>query len=399
MHEKQMAQIDPGSWLGIFGGGQLGRMFTHVAQARGYHVAVFEAEEGCPAGQAADRHLCPADDDGHVLELVETLAQSCSAVTLEFENVPADWVRIAERHSLARPGAEFLEICQNRVREKSSLRSAGFPVTPFMPVRSAAEVRAAAGELGWPLIIKTSRSGYDGKGQAVVRSPHDVEAAWSSLNTDDAIAEQRIDFVAEVSMLGARNARGQVVTYPLVENTHANHILDVSRCPVSPGLQRYETAAREIVTGVATDFQVQGLFCVEFFVDAQKGLLVNEMAPRPHNSGHLTIEAFPVSQFEQQLRAVCNMPLARTDEFRPAAMANLLGDLWYAPSVETVDAPTDQLRRLCWENVFKTHAAYLHLYGKAQPRVGRKMGHLTCLADSAEVAVERVQQLRASLCG
>lgn len=400
MQERQMSQIDPGSWLGIFGGGQLGRMFTHVAQARGYHVVVFEAEEGCPAGQAADRHLCPSDVNDNVLELVETFAQACDAVTLEFENVSADWVRVAERHSLARPGAQFLEICQNRVREKSSLRAAGFPVTPFISVRSAADVKAAAGELGWPLIVKTSRSGYDGKGQVVVRSPQDVEAAWTGLSTDDAIAEQRIDFVAEVSMLGARNARGQVVTYPLIENTHANHILDLSRCPVSPSLQRYEEAAREIVTGVATDFQVQGLFCVEFFVDANKGLLVNEIAPRPHNSGHLTIEAFPVSQFEQQLRAVCNMPLAKTDEFRPAAMANLLGDLWFTSSGQNVPAAADitEPRRLCWENVFRASSAYLHLYGKAQPRIGRKMGHLTCTADTADEAVERVQQLRASLC-
>ena len=395
-----MTQIDPGNWLGIFGGGQLGRMFTHAAQARGYHVTVFEAEVGCPAGQAADRHVCPSDAEGNVLELIETFAQACQAVTLEFENVPADWLHVAERHTAARPNANFLEVCQNRVREKSSLRAAGFPVTPFVAITSHADLLAAGAQLGWPLIVKTSRSGYDGKGQVVVRTADDSPAAWRALATDDAIAEQRIDFVAEVSMLGARNARGEIVTYPLVENSHAHHILDVSRCPVSPGLLRYEQDAREIVTGVASLYQVQGLFCVEFFVDANSGLLINEMAPRPHNSGHLTIEAFPASQFEQQLRAVCNLPLAKTTEHRPAAMANLLGDLWFAPiGNHDPSAPrTSQPRRLSWENVFRVPNAYLHLYGKAQPRFGRKMGHLTCVADSAEAATCRVEQLRSALC-
>lgn len=395
-----MAHIDPGSWLGIFGGGQLGRMFSHAAQSCGYHVAVFEAEPGCPAGQAADRHICPSYTEGDVRELVETFAQSCAAVTLEFENVPSDWLRIAERHAVARPGADFLEVCQNRVREKSSLYAAGFPVTPFVPVRSVAEVLAAGEQLGWPLIVKTSRSGYDGKGQAVIRSPEVSQSAWNALCTDDAIAEQRIDFIAEVSMLGARNARGEVVTYPLVENSHAHHILDISRCPVSPELLRFEEAAREIVTGVASCFQVQGLFCVEFFVDAQLGLLINEIAPRPHNSGHLTIEAFACSQFEQQLRAVCNQPLAKTNEHRPAAMANLLGDLWFTPAGghEDLTSRPGQPRRLCWEKVFSQPNAYLHLYGKAQPRLGRKMGHLTCTADSADAAARRVQELRAALC-
>ncbi|MCC6510228.1 MAG: 5-(carboxyamino)imidazole ribonucleotide synthase [Pirellulaceae bacterium] len=410
----ELEQINPGSWLGIFGGGQLGRMFTHVAQARGYHVAVFDAEPICPAGQAADRHLCPTnvDDQGrqqdehpetdqaltsnheqgtdHCLELVETFAQGCRAITLEFENVPAAWLKSAARYSLTRPGAEFLEVCQNRVLEKSSLRSAGFPVTPFLPIQSADDVIHAGSKLGWPLVIKTSRSGYDGKGQAVVRSPEGASDAWASLNTDDAIAEQRIDFVAELSMLGARNAEGHVITYPLVENSHANHILDISRLPVSPSLLEYEQDAREIVAGVASHFKVEGLFCVEFFVDARLGLMVNEMAPRPHNSGHLTIEAFPTSQFEQQLRAICNLPLGRTDRYRPAAMVNLLGDLWFEP---------DGTRRpdLQWSKVFEANDAHLHLYGKAQPRVGRKMGHITCTAATAEEAVERAVRLRAAL--
>ncbi len=390
-----MNQIEPGSWLGIFGGGQLGRMFTHAAQACGYHVAVFESEVGCPASQSADRHFCPADIDGNPLDLVESFAQQCQAVTLEFENVEADWLRIAARSTRTRPNAEFLEVCQNRVKEKSSLQAAGFPVTPFRAVTSLNDVLQAGDQLGWPLILKTSRSGYDGKGQAVAQSAEHAEVAWLSLKTNDAIAEQRIDFVAEVSMIGARNARGQIVTYPLIENSHANHILDISQCPVSPSLARYETAAREIVTGVASDFNVEGLFCVEFFVDANKGILINEIAPRPHNSGHLTIEAFAASQFEQQLRAVCNMPLAPTDRYRPAAMANLLGDLWIAPDSRSANNPI--LRPLAWHNIYAHRDAHLHLYGKSQPRVGRKMGHLTCTADDVQQAVNSVRQLREAL--
>jgi 5-(carboxyamino)imidazole ribonucleotide synthase len=262
-----------------------------------------------------------------------------------------------------------------------------------------ADVLSAGEQLGWPVIIKTCRSGYDGKGQAVVASAAHAAEALSSLQTDDAIAEQRIDFVAEVSLLVARNARGQVVTYPLIENSHSRHILDVSRCPVSPELLPLETSAREIATGIAQQFEVEGLFCVEFFVDARRGLLINEIAPRPHNSGHLTIEAFGASQFEQQLRAVCNLPLAPTTEYRSAAMANLLGDLWFQADDQALAgaAHSTTPRRPEWEHIFATPGAYLHLYGKTQPRLARKMGHLTCIADTAEEAVKRVQYLRQRL--
>ena len=386
-----MDSIEPGSWLGIFGGGQLGRMFTHAAQARGYHVSVFESEVDCPAGQAADRHvLAELDkseeaDSSRLLTSVQGFARDVRAITLEFENVPAQWLDTAQQFAPTRPGADFLKICQHRYTEKSSLRTAGFPVTPFQLVQSVDDIHIASESFGWPLIVKTCRSGYDGKGQVVIASADRAAAAFASLNTDDAIAEQRIDFVAEVSMLGARNVRGEVVTYPLVENSHANHILDISRCPVSPELMRYESAAKEIVAGIAEQFRVEGLFCVEFFIDAKNGLMVNEMAPRPHNSGHLTIEAFAVSQFDQQLRALCNLPLGATKEFRPSAMANLLGDLWTAG------------HGMNWSAAFEQPDAYLHLYGKAQPRAGRKMGHLTCLANSAEEAVARVQSIRQSL--
>lgn len=305
-----MTSIEPGSWLGIFGGGQLGRMFTHAAQARGYHVSVFEQEDNCPAAQAADRHIQPSTDaasggqvQSSVQASVEQFARGVQAITLEFENVDAAWLESAARWAPTRPGAEFLNTCQHRFREKTAVQTAGFPVTPFHAVASANDIVEAGQVFGWPLIVKTCRSGYDGKGQVVVASADEAATAFAALQTDEAIAEQRIDFVAEVSMLGARNARGDIVTYPLVENSHANHILDISRCPVSPPLLRYEAEAEQIVAGIAQQFRVEGLFCVEFFIDAQRGLMVNEIAPRPHNSGHLTIEAFSVSQFDQQLRA------------------------------------------------------------------------------------------------
>ncbi|MFO1063565.1 MAG: 5-(carboxyamino)imidazole ribonucleotide synthase [Pirellulales bacterium] len=395
-HHSLKKQILPGSRLGVFGGGQLGRMFVHAAQRLGYHVAVFDPERNCPAAQAADEHYCPATSSKSTEDLIADFASSCAAVTLEFENVPAEWVRIAEKTTPVRPGADFLAICQDRVREKSSVAAAGLPVTPFMPVTNEDDVRAAGEKFGWPLIVKTVRSGYDGKGQVVIRSETDIAAQWVRLDTNDAIAEQRIDFAAEVSMLGARNATGSIVTYPLIENSHANHILDISRCPVSPELVQYEARAREVVSGIAEAFAVEGLFCVEFFIDRNIGLMVNEIAPRPHNSGHLTIEAFEVSQFEQQVRAMCNLPLLGTDFRRPAAMANLLGDLWYRSAGSTM--PLSQPRGdLQVADVLAHRDAHLHFYGKAEARPGRKMGHLTCLSDTAESAVDAAQRLREML--
>ncbi len=387
MMHNELAVIGPGSWLGVFGGGQLGRMFTHAAQRLGYHVAVFEAEVDSPAAQAADRHFCVKQGVQTEEQLVDAMSQLCAAVTLEFENIPASLVRRAATWTATRPSVDFLEICQDRVREKSSLSEAGFPTTPFRPVSNETEVLSAAEALGWPLILKTAQSGYDGKGQGIVRSPEQLPQVWQSLNDTHVIAEQRIDFEAEVSMIVARNARGEIECFPLVENEHANHILDLSRCPVSPELQRCERPAAEICRGIAERFEVVGLFCVEFFVTKQGELMINEIAPRPHNSGHLTIEAFSCSQFEQQVRAVCNLPLVKPMHLQPAAMVNLLGDLWFTD--ERPRAPK-------WEVALSDPRAHLHLYGKHEPRRGRKMGHLTLLgADAAE----RARDLRAKLVG
>lgn len=378
------ASVYPGNWLGVLGGGQLGRMFTQSAQRMGYHVAILEDEVDCPAGQVADLHLCPTTSDLATEKLVEQLSKQCAVITLEFENIATETVRIAGRTTRTHPSADFLEICQDRLREKSSLQQAGFPTTPFLPAASEAEVLAAAESLEWPLVLKTVRSGYDGKGQAIVRSADEVAQAWKRLGSQGVIAEKWVDFDAEVSMITARNASGQIESYPLFENEHSNHILDVTRCPVSSHLKHLEQQAQEICSGIATNYGVIGLFCVEFFVTADGELMINEIAPRPHNSGHLTIEGFTCSQFEQQLRAICNLPLVPAAMLRPAAMANLLGDLW------TNGEPR-------WQAVFSEPAAHLHLYGKSEPRSGRKMGHLTVLDESSSEAAITVVELRDAL--
>jgi 5-(carboxyamino)imidazole ribonucleotide synthase len=372
--------IQPGSWVGVFGGGQLGRMFTHAAQRLGYHVAVWEPEPNCPAGLVSDRQFQIASLEDQPKALRE-FSHLCRAVTLEFENIDARLLRSAAEHCLVRPGAEFLEICQDRVREKSSLSAAGFPTTPFRHVRNQGDLDRALIELGLPAIAKTATSGYDGKGQVKIHDISQSVSAWQSLNSDHVIAEKCIDFSAEVSMITARNARGQIECYPLFENEHSQHILDITRCPAQPQFAKLQAAAEEICRGIAETFSVEGLFCVEFFVDGSDQLLINEIAPRPHNSGHLTIEAFDCSQFEQQLRALCNLPLASPELIRPAAMANLLGDLWQSGTPN-------------WSVALEQPHVHLHLYGKSAPRIGRKMGHLTVLDSQASLAAERARQIR-----
>ena len=375
--------LPPGSWIGMLGGGQLGRMFTHAAQQMGYHVAVFETQANCPAAQAADQHFLPKDESD-IEATLDELVQRCDVITLEFENVDADLVRRAANKIPAHPRAEFLELCQNRIREKGSLSEAGFPTTPFLAVQSEAEVLQAAEKLGWPLVLKTATSGYDGKGQAIVRSAEQLADVWPKLESDQIIAEQWIEFEAEVSMIAARNARGDIQCFPLFENDHENHILFVTRCPASPQFRGMELEAREICEGIASKFDVVGLFCVEFFVAKDGRLLINEIAPRPHNSGHVTMDAFQVTQFDQHVRAVCNLPLLEPEQIRPAAMVNLLGDVWAKGEPD-------------WRQVLQHADAHLHLYGKAQAREGRKMGHINTLADDSTAAADLAKGLRQEL--
>ena len=375
-----VSQILPGSWLGVLGGGQLGRMFTFQAQRLGYHVAILESEANSPAAQVADRHF--GGNDGQVGQvanqgdsidaipdsvLVQQMAQLCKAVTLEFENVDSRLLQIASAWTQTRPNAAFLEICQDRKLEKEAVARLGCPTTPFRAVTNLQQAYDAARELGWPLVLKTARSGYDGKGQCLVRCEQDLPQAWESLQSTHAVAEQWIDFVGEVSMIAARNPSGQFVCYPLMENEHSRHILDLTVCPARGQLAQLHDEAELICRSIAEQYAVEGLFCVEFFVTRDGKILVNEIAPRAHNSGHLTIEAFDISQFEMQVRAVCNLPLRPPRQLFPAAMANLLGDLWESGTPD-------------WSAILKRPQTFLHLYGKETARAGRKMGHLTVLS-------------------
>lgn len=342
--------ILPGSTIGILGNGQLGRMTALAARAMGYHVAVEPPDRDHPAGQVADRTMSEA-----------------SVLTFEFENVKA-----FDTKCLVRPSFEVLHVAQNRLREKSWLRDNGIPVTPFTPVLKLEDLD----QCSFPGVLKTADSGYDGKGQSKV---HNLEEARAAFTGQPSILEALIHFRREVSVIAARGVDGSFAHYGVIENSHTNHILDVSIAPAQGAAQAPEIA-RRILDGL----DVVGVLCIEFFETADGQLMVNELAPRPHNSGHLTIEACVTSQFEQHVRAVCGLPLGDTSYLRPAAMANLLGDLWATGEPNWAAALTDPRIKL-------------HLYGKAEPKSGRKMGHLTALADTVEEAEQAVRTARERL--
>ncbi len=369
----------PGGTIGVFGGGQLGRMFCHAAQRLGYQVVVYTDEADSPAAQVAAQSIVGDYKD---VDLVKSFAKRIDVATLEFENIPLVAVETAQEFVPVRPGHGVLAVAQNRLKEKSTLRDFGFPVTPFHEVRSYSDVLNASGLLGWPMVIKTASGGYDGKGQRKVSNSTQANDALEILGPEPLIAEKWIEYVAEVSVLVARNPVGQIEAYPMFTNSHRNHILDLTTVPAREELCHVESKALEISKGIAESLVLEGLICVEMFVDKDGALMVNELAPRPHNSGHLTIEACTVSQFEQQVRAVCNLPLGDVSVCRPAAMVNLLGDLW------------SQDRDPDWTRVLAQADTHLHLYGKAQARAGRKMGHLTVLAKSASEAARLAFELR-----
>ncbi len=367
--------ILPGSTLGVLGSGQLGRMFALAARRMGYRVHTFSPDCDTPTGQVADVEVTSPYDD---LDRVADFARNVSVVTFEFENVPAATAAAAAQFALVRPAGEVLHVTQHRLREKTFLSQSGFPTTPFRAVRSLQNVRSAVQELGLPAVIKTASFGYDGKGQNNVATLAEAEAVVTQEASVERIYEAFIDFDREVSVVGARTADGSFAHWGVIENTHHNHILDVSVSPadVPPEVQK---DAIEITRGVLEKLNVVGVLCVEFFLTKRGELLINELAPRPHNSGHLTIDSHVTSQFEQQLRCVCGLPLGSTAQLRPAAMVNLLGDLWS-------DGEPN------WSAACAMPDVKLHLYGKSEARVGRKMGHLTALAaspkEAAPIAVE-----------
>ena len=362
----------PGAAVGVLGGGQLGRMLTLVARRMGYRVHVFSPDADSPAGRVSNREWGAHYDD---LEAVRGFGRSVDAVTLEFENIPAETVEELSSLVPVRPGLRALRTTQNRLREKEFLRAAGFPVAAFRGVADRASLAAAVQEVGVPAVLKTAGFGYDGKGQTRISTPEDADAAWDALG-GGAVLEAWVGFEMEISVVAARGLDGSFAHYGAVRNTHHRHILDLTVAPagVPPGV---EQEAVGITGGIFEELGVVGAACVEFFLAAGGELLVNEIAPRPHNSGHWTIEGAATSQFEQQLRAVCGLPLGSTHRAEPAAMANLLGDLWTGGEPD-------------WPAALAAPGASLHLYGKREPRPGRKMGHLTVRASTPEEAVRRV---------
>jgi 5-(carboxyamino)imidazole ribonucleotide synthase len=371
------APILPGATIGVLGSGQLGRMLALAARRMGYRVHTFSPERDTPTGQVADREITAAYGD---LDAVRAFAAQVDIVTLEFENIPSATVEAIAASVPVRPGGAVLHTTQHRLREKTFLRDAGFPVTRFVPVRTLADLRAGLAAFGYPAVLKTADFGYDGKGQATLRTPEEVDAAFASFAGREAILEAFVDFAREVSVVAARGLDGAFAHFGVVENAHANHILDTT---VAPALVPPQTArdAIEITRGILDALGVVGVTCVEFFVTQAGALVVNEIAPRPHNSGHFTIDACATSQFEQQLRAVCGLPLGATEQLRPAAMANLLGDLWQKGEPD-------------WAAACAFPQVKLHLYGKATPRPGRKMGHLTALAPTTDEALRTVHAAR-----
>jgi len=372
--------IPPGAALGVLGSGQLGRMFTIAARRMGYRVHTFSPDEDTPTGQVADVEVAAAYDD---LDALRAFASQVSVVTFEFENVPARAVAAIEAIVQVRPSGAALHVAQQRAREKEFLATHGIPTVPFARAVTLDELWDGVARVGTPAVIKTAAFGYDGKGQHKVTTPADVEHIWTAIGRQEAVIEKFIPLQAEVSVIAARGLDGAVATYPLFENRHRHHILDVTTSPaaVPPQVARQ---AVEIARAVLESLQYIGILCVEFFLSTDGELLVNELAPRTHNSGHLTFDAAVTSQFEQQVRAVCGLPLGSTELLRPAAMANLLGELW-------VDGEPN------WAAACRNPDVKLHLYGKGVPRPGRKMGHLTAMGRTVDEAMDRVVSARDAL--
>lgn len=370
----------PGTTIGVMGSGQLGRMFAMAARRMGYRVHIFSPERGSPAGQFSDREIvAPYRDEAAVREF----ARNVDLVTFEFENIPLETIEWAASECVVRPAGSVLHLAQHRLREKDFLSGTGIPVALYRAVRSAAELAQAAEQIGLPAILKSAAFGYDGKGQQMITAAGDLNEAWNARSGDELILERAIDFEKEVSVIVARGPDGAIVTFPLCENLHRDHILDLTVVPARVNDSARKTAA-ELATAIAEKMELIGLLAVEMFLQHDGQLLVNELAPRPHNSGHWTIEGCATNQFEQHVRAVCGLPLGDTEIIRPAAMANLLGDLWQTGEPD-------------WAAALKIKGVHLHLYGKQEPRPGRKMGHLTALAPSAEAAMAAVSEARNAL--
>jgi 5-(carboxyamino)imidazole ribonucleotide synthase len=379
MSPEMIERIAPGATIGVLGGGQLGRMFGIAARRLGYRVHTYEASPDSPAGQISDREFTGSyTDEAKIAEFVD----SVDVITFEFENIPAavlDWIAIKKP---IHPRSQVLHICQNRQREKTFLRANGYPIAPFRVVGNKDELKVALEEVGYPAVLKTADFGYDGKGQQKIGKAADAD--FTPYLGGKAVLEGWVNFECEISVIAARGADGAVCTFPAAENVHSHHILDYS---VIPGRvpDRIQREASEVARSIATDLDVVGLLAVEFFVTPDGRLLVNELAPRPHNSGHYTFDACITSQFEQQLRAVCGHSFGSPQLLVPTVMVNLLGDLW------TEGRPPD------WSPILAQPRTKLHLYGKLDGRPGRKMGHYCVLGPTLEEAFRIAMKIKSEI--
>ena len=371
--------IFPDAMLGMLGGGQLGRMYPLAAHSMGYRVTVLDPDPLSPAGAIADVHLKAAYQDR---EALQQLADTCVAVTTEFENVPADSLRWLASHCTVRPGGDAVAVAQDRIREKAFFRACNLGVAPYAVIESDADIAQAPASL-FPGILKRARFGYDGKGQMRVANADEARKAFKDMGSESCVLEQRIALKCEISAVVARGADGAGRSFPVSENRHRMGILDVSIVParVAPELAKQ---GEEWALRIADKLNYCGVLAVEFFVTGSGELLVNEMAPRPHNSGHYTIDACVTSQFEQQVRTLCGLPLGDTKLLSPVVMVNLLGEAWQQGAPQ-------------WGRVLNLPDAKLHLYGKHEARGGRKMGHYTVLDHSAEAALQKALIIRAAL--
>ncbi len=377
--------IGPGKAIGVLGGGQLGRMFAHAAQELGYRVHVYEPSGPSPAGAVADRETVAAYDDAAALE---AFARSVDVVTYEFENIPAAPLEAIGGIVGLHPAPGVLHICQNRSREKAWLRANGFPHAGYAEALEG-DIASAAEELGLPCVVKTADFGYDGKGQMRVDTQEDLAKASAIFRGRRCVVEQWVRFEREISVICARTASGETRAFPASENIHTNHILDFSIVPARIPAS-VEAAARALAARIADRLGVVGLLAVEMFLEPGGGLLVNELAPRPHNSGHWSIDGGETSQFEQHVRAICGLPLGPSGARGATVMVNILGDAWGARDGTPAGEPD-------WAAILSEPSARLHLYGKPQPRPGRKMGHFTVQGVDAESALALAREIKSRL--
>ena len=377
--------IPPGRTIGVLGGGQLGRMFAQAAQSLGYRVHVYEPAQPSPAAAVADFSTCAPYEDAAALD---EFAQSVDIVTYEFENIPAAALKVIEAAVDLQPSPAILHVCQNRWREKAWLHSNNFPHAPYAEAL-AGDIAGAAEQVGLPCVVKTADFGYDGKGQMKIATAQELQQAAAIFRGRRCVVEQWVPFERELSVICVRNRAGETRTFPAAENIHTNHILDLSIVParIPPFV---EAEARRMAVQIAASLGVVGLLAVELFLTAGGELIVNELAPRPHNSGHWSLDGAEMSQFEQHVRAICGLPLGPARARNPTVMVNILGDDWSWQNGSPVAEPD-------WQPILSDPSARLHLYGKPEARLGRKMGHFTVQGPDLEAAILRARQLKARL--